>query len=73
MDSTIAESHILNILIEILSWQWTLLTSNDLIRLLISLLWNLTDDSLVFVTQDWVSGIVLLLFKGVHWDAKKNQ
>ena len=52
MDSTIAESHILNILIEILSWPWALLTSNDLIRLLSSLFSNLTDDSLVFVTQD---------------------
>ena len=47
--STIAESHIFNILIEILSLPWALLTSNDLIILLISLLTNLTDDSLVKV------------------------
>ena len=47
---TIAQLHILNILIEILLWPWALLTSNDLIILLISLLSNLTDDSLVFVT-----------------------
>ena len=46
--STIVESPILNILMEILSWPWALLTSNDLIILLISLLSNLTDDSLVF-------------------------
>ena len=45
--STIAESHIFNILIEI-SLPWALLISNDLI-LLISLLTNLTDDSLVKV------------------------
>ena len=46
--STIAESHIFNILIEI-SLPWALLISNDLIILLISLLTNLTDDSLVKV------------------------
>ena len=45
------------------------MTSNDLIILLISSLSNLTDDSLVFATYG-VSGI--LLFKGVHWDARKS-
>ena len=47
--STIAESYIFNILMEI-SQPWALLTSNDLIILLIPLLSNLTDDSVVFVT-----------------------
>ena len=38
--STIAESHIFNILIEILSWSWALPTLNDLIILIVSLFSN---------------------------------
>ena len=48
---TIAESHIFNILIELLSWPWALLTFNDLnlIKLIInSLFSNLIEESLVF-------------------------
>ena len=48
---TIAESHISNILIELLSWPWALLTFNDLnlIKLIInSLFSNLIEESLVF-------------------------
>ena len=48
--STIAESHIFNILIETLSWRWTLLKFNDLIKLIVnSLFSNLIEESLVFV------------------------
>ena len=71
-DSTIAELHIFNILMKILSEECALLTSNDLIILLISLLSSLTDDRLVFVTKDWISGILLLLFEGVHWDVRNH-
>ena len=49
---TITESHIFNILIELLSWPWALLTFNDLnlIKLIInSLFSNLIEESLVFV------------------------
>ena len=49
--STIAESHIFNILIEILSWPWALPTLNDLIILIISLFSNLIEESLVLVMQ----------------------
>ena len=47
--STIAESYIFNILIEILSWPWALPILNDLIILIISLFSNLIEESLVFV------------------------
>ena len=47
--STIAELHILNILIEILSWPWALPALTDLIRLILSLFSNLIEESLVFV------------------------
>ena len=47
--STIAASHIFNILIEILSWPWALPMLNDLIILIISLFSNLIEESLVFV------------------------
>ena len=69
--SAIAESHIFNIVMVILLWPWALLTSNDLIVLLMTPFSTLTDDSLVFVTQYRVSGILLLLLKGIHCDAKK--
>ena len=46
--STIAESRIFNILVEILSWPWTLPTLNDLI-IIIYLSSNLIEESLVFV------------------------
>ena len=69
-DSTIAVSHVFNILMDILSWPWTFFTFNDLIMLIISLFSNLIKESLVFVVKVLFSGIVLLC-KGVHWDAKK--
>ena len=47
---TIAEPHIFNILIEILSWQWALSTLNDLIVLITSLFSNLIEESVVLVT-----------------------
>ena len=47
--STIAESHIFNILIEILSWPWVLPALTDLIRLIIPLFSNLIEENLVFV------------------------
>ena len=47
--STIAESNIFNIVIEILSWPGALAAINDLIILIISLLSNLIEESLVFV------------------------
>ena len=50
-DSTIAESHIFNILIEILSWPCAAPTLNDLIILIISLFSNLIEESLVLVMQ----------------------
>ena len=47
--STIAVSHMFNILMDILSWPWTLSSFNDLIMLIISLFSNLIKKSLVFV------------------------
>ena len=46
--SRIAESHIFNILVEILSWPWALTTLNDLI-IIIYLSSKLIEESLVFV------------------------
>ena len=47
--STIVESRIFNILIEILSRSWVFRTLNDLIILIIFLFSNLVEESLVFV------------------------
>ena len=47
--STIALSHIFNILRDILSWSWALSTFNYLFMLIISLFSNLIKESLVFV------------------------
>ena len=47
--STIVESRIFNILIEILSWSWVFPTLNDAIILIIFLFSNLVEESLVFV------------------------
>ena len=47
--STIVESRIFNILIEILSWSWVFPTLNDVIILIIFLFSNLVEESLVFV------------------------
>ena len=46
--STIAVSHIFNILMDILSWPCTLSSFNDFIMLIISLFMNLVKESLVF-------------------------
>ena len=47
--STIAVSHVFNILMGILSWPWALSAFNDLIMLIIYLFSNLIKESLAFV------------------------